>query len=141
MFAMSRLYRDISRLKNIENFKSGALNYIFEGELNARGKAVGFHYEGIPSQKGSIITGTVTTPNSHGVYEAMIEVNGIIKSGKSSFFPKDYSPQEIINAINEAYGNKQLISGNKFSGISAEGIEIQMYIDSFGNIISAFPIY
>ena len=34
-------------LKNTENFTDSAIEHIFEGQVNARGKAVGYHYEGI----------------------------------------------------------------------------------------------
>ena len=34
-------------LKNTENFTDSAIERIFEGQVNARGKAVGYHYEGI----------------------------------------------------------------------------------------------
>ena len=88
---VSETIYDIDRLKNTNNFNDGALNHILEGELNARGNAVGFHYEGMPTQKGSIITGTETLPNSKGVYEATVEVNGVLKNGnggKSTFSRK-----------------------------------------------------
>jgi hypothetical protein len=50
--------KSIEDLKNIKDFKSEALEHIFEGEINSRGKAVGFHYEGMPTTKGNIIPGT-----------------------------------------------------------------------------------
>ena len=34
-------------IKNTENFTDSAIEHIFEGQVNARGKAVGYHYEGI----------------------------------------------------------------------------------------------
>ncbi|GAA0086279.1 hypothetical protein UT300007_27180 [Clostridium sp. CTA-7] len=37
---------------NTGNFKNGALEHVLEGELNASGKTVGFHYEGMPNSKG-----------------------------------------------------------------------------------------
>ncbi|ALC82617.1 hypothetical protein AM592_14300 [Bacillus gobiensis] len=132
---------EINRLENVDNFRSGALEHILEGELNARGRAVGFHYEGMPTQKGSIVIGTESLPNSKGVYTAMVEVDDVVKSANSSFFPKDWNLQQIVNGINEAYVNRQFISGNRYSGVLSNGLEIQMYLDSSGNIISAFPIY
>ena|GEM_PF-4727746 len=66
----SQTMYDISKLKNTQNFKNGSLNHILEGELNARGKAVGFHYKGMPAQKGSIISGTESLPNANGIYTA-----------------------------------------------------------------------
>ncbi|WP_143315114.1 EndoU domain-containing protein [Clostridium sp. HBUAS56017] len=136
---------DISKLNNIENFKNGALEHILEGELNARGKAVGFHYEGMPTAKGNIIQGTESLPNEFGVYAGKVEVNGVLKTtnnGVSSFFPKSWSAQDIVDGINKAYNNRIFKSGNEFYGYTSNGMKIKMYIDSNTNkIISAFPEY
>lgn len=137
--------KSIADLKNVENFKEGSLEHILEGQLNARGKAVGFHYEGMPTAKGKIIPNTESVPNEFGVYTAKVEVNGIPKTangGMSSFFPKDWDAQEIVDGINKAYNNRVLKSGNEFYGYTSEGMKIKMYIDLKTNqIISAFPEY
>ncbi|GAB5082280.1 hypothetical protein Osc1_14530 [Hominimerdicola sp. 21CYCFAH17_S] len=54
-------------------------------------------------------------------------------------FSKDMSPQDVVNAINEAYKNRKLRRGNVYIGNSKTGIEIKMFIDENGKIISAFP--
>lgn len=138
---------DISKLNNTGNFKNGALEHVLEGELNARGKAVGFHYEVMPTAKGKIIESTESVPNQFGVYTARVEVNGVSKvgnGGTSTFFPKSYTPQNIVDSINEAYSSRQFIQGtrNTFRGQTSSGIIVEMYIDSpTGKIISAFPKY
>src|SRR5690625_130137 len=134
----------ISDLENTEHFRNGALEHILEGELNGRGQAVGFHYDGLPTKKGQIISGTETEPNDQGVYEAKIEINGVAKTsngGKSSFFPDQWTAQEVIDAINEAYENRSFITGNTYEGLTSEGVLISMYLDQNEQIISAFPIY
>ena len=131
---------DISKLNNTQNFQAGGLAHILEGELNKKGDAVGFHYEGMPNQKGRVIPGTEKGPNAQGVYTAKVEVAGVRKNSFSSFFPKDWTPQQIVDAINEAYENRQLISGDKYSGISSSGIEIHMYLNK-NKITTAFPIF
>lgn len=139
--------KSIADLKNVENFKEGSLEHILEGQLNARGKAVGFHYEGMPTAKGKIILGTDSAPNEFGVYTAKVEVNGVLKTangGKSSFFPKTWNAQDIIDGINEAFNSKEFVYGTKntFIGETSSGIEVEMYIDrTTGKIISAFPVY
>lgn len=135
---------EISDLIHTENFRNGALEHILEGELNARGQAVGFHYDRLPSKKGKVIQGTETPKNKYGVYEAEIEVEGVKKSsnrGMSSFFPDDWTAQQVVYAINEAYEVKEYLTGNTFEGITEEGLAIRMYIDENEKIISAFPIY
>ncbi|MEW9675734.1 EndoU domain-containing protein [Lentibacillus sp. L22] len=134
----------ISDLQDTDNFRNGALEHIFEGELNSRGNAVGFHYDGLPTKKGEVIPGTETKPNEDGVYEAKIKVNGTTKKsngGKSTLFPKDWNSQQVVDAINEAYDAKTFISGNTYEGLTADGMVIRMYLDQNEKIISAFPVY
>lgn len=134
----------IGDLRQTENFRPGALEHILEGELNARGQAVGFHYDGLASKKGEIIEGTETSPNEYGVFEAEITVDGVKKEsnrGRSSFFPDEWDAQEVVDAINEAYETKQFISGNTYEGLSDSGVIIRMYLDNNEKIISAFPLY
>ena len=135
----------IDDLQNTENFKDGALEHILEGEVNRRGKAVGYHYEGFVDSKGSVIEGTRTEPDELGVYVAKVEVDGVAKEsngGRSTFFPEDWTPQEVVDAINEAYEYKEFVTGstNTYVGELENGMQIQMYIDqNTDKIISAFP--
>jgi len=134
----------IDDLVRTENFRQGALEHILEGELNARGQAVGFHYDRLPSKKGKIIVGTKTAPNEHGVFEAEVSVEGVKKEsnrGRSSFFPDEWSAQEVVDAINEAYESRQFITGNTYEGLTRTGVIIRMYLDHNERIISAFPLY
>ena len=96
----------LNSLKNTENFTESAIEHIFEGQVNARGKAVGYHYEGIEGTSGNVIPGTESSVNNIGVYKAQVEVNGIPKTangGFSTFYSKNLSPQQVVDAINEAY--------------------------------------
>src|SRR5690625_1695205 len=58
---------EISKLIDVQHFQHGALEHILEGEINHKGYAVGFHYEGLPTQKGKVIASTRTTADEHGV--------------------------------------------------------------------------
>ncbi len=134
----------VSSLSNTENFQSGAIEHIFEGQINGEGEAVGYHYEGFPSAKGEIIPGTRTQPNKYGAYEGAVRVNGISKTandGKSTFYPSNWTPQVVVNEINQAYNNKRNTVGNTYIGNASNGMQIMMYINNNGKIISAFPIY
>ncbi len=132
----------LNLLKNTENFMDSAIEHIFEGNVR-RGKAGGYHYECVEGTAGNIVSGTEVSVNDFGVYKAQVEVNGIPKLGNggySTFFSKKMSPQEIIDAINEAYSNKifKVGSRNTYIGTLKNGMEIEMYIKD-GKIISAFP--
>jgi hypothetical protein len=39
------------------------------------------------------------TPNQYGVYEANVVIEGILKKGRSSFFPKDWTQEQVEKAI------------------------------------------
>ena len=132
----------LETLKNTENFTDSALEHIFEGQINRRGNAVGYHYECIEGTQGRIVPGTEVPMNDLGVYKAQVEVGGIPKTGNAGFstlFPKNMSPQEIINTINEANEVKVLKTGNEYYGYASNGMKISMYINKAGKVISAFP--
>ena len=134
----------LKALKRTGNFKESAINHIFEGEVNKRGKAVGYHYENIRNSAGQVIKGSRGKPNKSGAYIGKVKVNDIPKTankGLSTFFPKNMSPQQVVDAINEAYANREFIQGTKntYKGKSRSGMEIMMFIDKNGKIISAFP--
>ncbi|MDZ4991908.1 hypothetical protein GNF80_02840 [Clostridium perfringens] len=133
---------NLNRLKYTENFASkDAIKHILEGEINRRGRAVGFHMENIPTRKGKVIESTRSIKDKNGVYSAKVEVNGILKDAKSSFFPTNMIPQQIVNAINEAYENReQHFIRNMMKGKTSYGFEIGMYLDRNGKISTAFPL-
>lgn len=135
---------DLDRLENLDNFRPSAIDHIFKGEINGRGQATGYHYEGIEDSPGKTVEGTKSDVDDNGVYTAQVEVNDIPKTGnggESTFYPEDMSPQEVIDAINEAYDNRVNLRGNTYVGESDGGLQIEMYLDADDKIISAFPIY
>lgn len=136
---------DLANLKHTENFTEKSLSHIFEGDINRRGQAGGYHYDMVEGTSGKIIEGTKGPAlNDAGVYEAKVEVNGTLKKangGNSTFFPDHMSPQEVVDTINEAYEARvfDTNSRNIYEGISKNGMKITMYLDSNEKIISAFP--
>lgn len=135
---------DLSKLQYTENFTEKSLIHIFEGDIR-RGQAGGYHYDMVEGTSGSIIEGTKSPAlNDAGVYKAKVEVNGILKKanrGESTFFPDRMSPQEVVDAINEAYERRQfkVKTRNTYEGFSKNGMKITMYLDSDEKIISAYP--
>ena len=133
-------YKSLDNLTDLENFDASAIDHIFYGKINLKGKAVGFHYEGI-STKAQILNNIINI-DSNGVYIAKIRIDGIDKIsnyGMTSFFPKNWTPQEVIDSINQAYSNKVHIRDNKYIGYCNRGIKIEMYLNSHKNIITAYP--
>ncbi|WP_175480630.1 EndoU domain-containing protein [Paenibacillus sp. OK003] len=135
--------RWLGSLQNTENFKTGTkengLSHIFGGEILKNGNANGFHYEGMPNSNGKIV-GKVDTPNEFGVYQANVEINGVPKGPKSTFFPKEWTPQQVIDSVNEAFNSKVNIKNNKYIGKTSTGMEIELILRN-DKIISAYPIY
>ena len=134
----------LSNLSNTERFTEGAIKHIFEGEVNNRGKAVGYHYEGVENTTGEVVAGTKTIPDRNGVYEANVIINGVSKRGGSTFFPREWSPQQVVNAVNEAYAVRYHIppQPNRFEGRLSSGLKVQMFLDDGRppKIRSAFPV-
>ncbi|MDL2419384.1 EndoU domain-containing protein (plasmid) [Bacillus shihchuchen] len=86
---LHNITRSMWDLKNTEKFSSRAIEHIFEGEINSKGQAVGFHTEilTINNTRGSIIPGTEQDFNEYGVYKAKVKINGIPKRKTTDFPP------------------------------------------------------
>lgn len=135
---------DLNNLNNLNNFLPSAKKHIFLGTINKEGKAEGFHYANIKNSSSHIILDTKTKNNKFGVFMAKAIIDGKAKSddeGYSTFFPDSYSPQKVINAINEAYKNRKHLFGNVYEGTSSSGMKIELYLSTDNKIISAFPKY
>ena len=135
---------DVKKLKNTGHFAKNTLEHIFDGTINSKGKATGYHYDGISDSKGSIIAGTESKPDEHGVYTAKVEVDGVKKNGFSSFYPDDWTPQQVVDAINEAYdyatSSKGIRDGDLWIGYAGD-LEINMYLNNSKQVTTAYPIY
>lgn len=138
---------DFSSLKNTQIFKLGTsencLEHIFIGQTKTNKKGItsssGFHYEGYPNTKGKITT-LVTPTNTYGLYAYNVEIDGIPKGKESTFFPKNWTPQQVVDAINEAYTNRVHLKNNRYRGTCSAGFTIEMQINVNGKVTSAYPI-
>lgn len=114
------------------------MKHVYHGEINRRGKAVGYHHESMMG--GKIIPGSKSKPDKNGVYKAKVEIDGEKKVAKSTFFPKDWDRVKVNKAISEAFENKTK-EGNRYVGRTSSGIDIGMFLNSDGSIATAFPLY
>ncbi len=134
---------DVKGLTGTEHFGRNTLEHIFSGSINKKGNATGYHYEGISDSRGETIEGSANEPDKNGVYEAKVRVDGVEKSGNngySTFFPESMTPQEVVDAINEAYDNRESLGGDLYAGLTESGMEIDMYIGDDGRISTAYPV-
>ncbi|MCK2017455.1 T7SS effector LXG polymorphic toxin [Peribacillus frigoritolerans] len=122
-----------------KKFTIDTMRHVYHGEINRRGKAVGYHHESMMG--GKIVPGTKTMPDRNGVYRATVEVNGVRKNVDSSFFPKDWDRVQVLKSIEEAFINKRQIGRNKYTSLTSSGITIEMYLKPDGSIATAYPIY
>jgi len=126
------------------------LDHILNGGINARGRAVGFHWrgKGCTNQNARIRPNTTPSrPNAHGVYEAEVDIYNqrtgqwVSKDQKSSFFPDHWTAKDVESAISEAYANKTPIGTNGWEGTTSSGMKIKGYVNEAGEITTAYPKY
>ena len=84
--AASYTMQDIKRLRNTEVFARGALEHIFDGTINKKGKATGYHYDKVEGSRGKILPGTRSKEDRHGVFtwmacRRMVSVPSILMNG------------------------------------------------------------
>ena len=119
--------------------------HLFEGELHPkRGNATGWHFEPTGNkEKGTyVLEGTRSPPDDHGVYAANVMIEGTKKDRRSTFFPKEWTKEQVSAAIDEAYDNKTLNEKTgRYRGESASGMPIEMMLDQGGRIDRVYPIY
>ncbi len=122
------------------------LTHIFSGEINAKGKAVGFHSRprGI-DPPGAKIKTIQAGPNGVGVYTARVFIHDQVtdqwKEKFSTLFPDAMSRQQVIDAILHAWHHKKIVKTKSWKGPSGKGFVIQGYLNKRGNITTAFPLY
>jgi hypothetical protein len=120
------------------------LHHVFEGEINRKGKPVGYHSRpGGKDPKSARLVKIRDKPNRAGVYTAIIAVNdqGDWKEKFSSFFPDSMSQQDVVDAVLNAYRNSSDKKKQPWQGPSGLGFDIQGYTLSKGDINTAFPVY
>ncbi len=119
--------------------------HIFSGDVDTKyGKSHGWHFEpsADPQKSTYVIEGTRSALDTHGVYEANVVIGGIKKGPRSTFFPKNWTPEQVEQAILEAYQNRRPSARRIgwYEGISAGGVRVEMQLTSNAAISTAYPI-
>ncbi len=122
------------------------LTHIFYGEINKRGKPVGFHARPLGRDpRTARVKKILAGPNPAGVYTARVEIldrrSHRWKSKFSTFFPDRMTRKAVIQAILHAWRHRDPVHTRSWSGPSGAGFRIQGYVNSRGNINTAFPVY
>jgi hypothetical protein len=120
------------------------LRHIFHGEINRKGKPVGYHSRpGGRDAPGARLIRIRSAPNQAGVYTATIAIRdgSQWKEKFSSFFPDAMSRQEVVGAILNAWQHSRDKNKQPWRGPSGKGFDIQGYTLSRGDINTAFPVF
>ena len=119
--------------------------HIFHGDVNPKdGAARGWHYEpsGDKAKGTQLIEATLSPPDKHGVYEGNVVIQGVKKTDRSTFFPKNWTAKQVEVAIEEAYtARKPERRSGEFRGTTSSGMDITLRLDGKGKLESAYPIY
>ncbi len=119
------------------------VTHIFEGEINSRGKPVGFHSRpGGRDPQGARVVRVVDRPNRAGVYTAEVEIRsgGDWLPKRSTLYPDRLSRDAVIQAALHAFASRTTGGAEKFRGPSGQGFTIEGYYQN-GRINSAYPIF
>lgn len=120
------------------------LTHIFEGEINRKGRPVGFHARpGGRNPAGARVVRIVDRPNRQGVYTAEVEIrteDGRWLKKQSTFYPDRLSREEVVAAILNAWRKRSTGNAEKFRGSSGQGFTIEGYYQN-GRINTAYPIF
>lgn len=120
------------------------LTHIFEGEINRKGRPVGFHARpGGRNPAGARLVRIVDRPNRQGVYTAEVEIrthDGRWLQKRSTFYPDRMSREEVVTAILNAYRRRTTGGAEKFRGPSGLGFTIEGWHQN-GRINTAYPIF
>jgi len=119
------------------------IRHVFRGEINRRGKPVGFHST-VVQPKNAKVNRVRSKPNKYGIYVAEVAIRRNAKSSwrtkTSSMFPDKMSKKAVTAAILKAYKNSK--KGQKFRGRSGLGFTIEGYLTrDRKRINTAYPIY
>jgi hypothetical protein len=123
------------------------VTHIFEGEINSRGKPVGFHSRpGGRDPQGARVVRVVDRPNRAGVYTAEVEIRSGPDPGsnwlpkRSTLYPDRLSRDAVIQAALHAFAGRTTGGAEKFRGPSGQGFTIEGYYQN-GRINTAYPIF
>jgi hypothetical protein len=120
------------------------LSHIFEGEINRKGRPVGFHARpGGRNPAGARLVRVLDGPNRQGVYTAQVEIrtqDGRWLDKRSTFYPDRMSRGDVVAAILNAYKRRTTGAAEQFRGPSGQGFTIEGWYQN-GRINTAYPIF
>ena len=139
LMAAERSRRDLSATEPPVN-----LTHVFEGEINRKGRPVGFHSRpGGRNPPNARVSRVLEGPNRLGVYVAAVEIRdrqGDWLDKRSTFYPDRMSREQVVAAILHAWRRRTTGRAEKFRGPSGLGFTIEGWYQN-GRINTAYPIF
>jgi hypothetical protein len=138
--------RTAASLDTIQDEPAVNRTHIFEGEINRRGKPVGFHSrpQGRDPRQARVVR-VLNGPDRLGVYVAAVEIldpaSGRPLGKRSTFFPDALDREAVLAAIRHAYARRTENEGARFRGPSGLGFTIEGYTLRDGTINTAYPLF
>jgi hypothetical protein len=137
-----QLARSVPRQVNINT------THIFQGEINRRGAAVGYHHRANGKDKANARMIKIISPvNRQGIYVGQVEIKNpqtgqwVRKSGISSFFPDRWTEGQVTSEIQGAFFSLNPPT-ERWQATSPSGIRIEGFYNRATNTINtAYPIY
>jgi hypothetical protein len=136
-----------------EIFAENALSNIFNGALapvsktqtnqTQTYKVIGYRLEAVKAEN---IRVAVRQPeDERGIYRATVYFDGVRRRAKnrnSSFFPRNWTKDEVTGAILEAYQNKAVreVSQSEYIGKNVDGMNVVLWLDKNGRVFDAMPL-
>ncbi len=116
------------------------MNHVLSGEINAAGRATGYHAELAAEGAARIRPGSQVTQNANGTYSAPVQIfdssNGQwmdkvnARTGEmqpSTFFNPTWSQARIEYEVSQAFKDRKMLTPTQWTGTTPSGIEIQGY--------------
>ena len=145
------LLKDIDTPTGPHQIKIGqnGVEHAFEGQLDFRydpnGFAKGYHVPNVEGTAGKIIQ-DYGNGSRKGIFDAEVEVNGVLKENLSTMYPRNWSPQTVIDKVRNVLENgnvTQLPHGKlKIEGTVLDDLNHVISIRVIaknGEIITHFP--
>lgn len=128
--------------KEFIEHQDALLNHLILGEVK-RGKSFGIHFFQEELHRIEEIT---KHENPQGVWEAKVMMrhpktkNWVGKAKASTFFPRTWSKELLIQKLEEAFDNQKRVSSYQALGQTSCGISINFFYKQ-GDMVGCFPIY
>jgi hypothetical protein len=130
-------YEHIFGIEDIAEIKTSGL---------VKNRWKGFHhdYMGRMEKKGIVTFTNETVCPKTGIIKANVSYNGIVKEGKT-FFPREWSPEKVIEKITEAYNNFSDLprwegTSQIYDCFTNEGMKIRIVFTEQGIMVTAYPM-